>query len=86
MRSDRIWSFSGPYFPAFRLNTERYGVSPRIQSERKKLRTKKTPSTDTFNAVSDWFCEKVILKNFMKFKEKHLRLSQLTNFVTGSFF
>ena len=26
----RIWSFSGPYFPAFRLNTERYSVSLRI--------------------------------------------------------
>ena len=24
--------FSGPYFPAFRLNTERYGVPLRIQS------------------------------------------------------
>ena len=25
--------FSGPYFPAFGLNTERYFVSPRFQSE-----------------------------------------------------
>ena len=25
--------FSGPYFPAFELNTERYGVSLRVQSE-----------------------------------------------------
>ena len=29
MKSVRIWSFSGPYFPAFGLNTERYGrISP----------------------------------------------------------
>ena len=26
VKSVRIWSFSGPYFPAFGLNTERYGV------------------------------------------------------------
>ena len=32
VRSVRIRSYSGPYFPAFGLNTERYGVSLRIQS------------------------------------------------------
>ena len=33
--------FSGPYFPAFGLNTERYKVSPRIHSECWKIRTRK---------------------------------------------
>ena len=33
--------FSGPYFPAFGLNTERYSVSLRIQSEYGKIRTRK---------------------------------------------
>ena len=33
--------FSGPYFPAFRLNTERYELSLRIQSECRKIRTRK---------------------------------------------
>ena len=33
--------FSGPYFPAFGLNTERYFVPLRIQSECGKLRTRK---------------------------------------------
>ena len=33
--------FSGPYFPAFGLNTERYGVSLCIQSECGKIRTRK---------------------------------------------
>ena len=33
--------FSGPYFIAFGLNTERYGVSLRIQSECGKIRTRK---------------------------------------------
>ena len=32
MKSVRIRSYSGPHFPAFGLNTERYGVSLRIQS------------------------------------------------------
>ena len=33
--------FSGPYFPAFGLNTERYGVSLRIQSECGEIPTRK---------------------------------------------
>ena len=30
VKSDRIQSYSGPYFPAFGLNTERYGVSENL--------------------------------------------------------
>ena len=33
--------FSGPYFPAFELNTERYKISPRIQSKCGKIQTRK---------------------------------------------
>ena len=44
-------SFSGPYFPAFGLNMERYSVSLCIQSQCGKIRTSKTPNTDTFYAV-----------------------------------
>ena len=51
----RIRSFSGPYFPAFGLKTERCGVSLRIQSECAKMQTRKTPNTDTFHAVSVHF-------------------------------
>ena len=51
VKSVRIWSFSGPYFLAFRLNTERYRVSVRIQFECGKISTRKTPKTDTFHAV-----------------------------------
>ena len=47
VKSVHIQSFSGPYFPTFGLDTERYGVSLRIQSECGKLWTKKTPNTDT---------------------------------------
>ena len=51
VKSVRIWSFSGPYFPAFGLKTERYGVSLRIQPECEKMRTIKTPNKDIFHAV-----------------------------------
>ena len=46
-----IWSFSGPHFPAFGLTTERYSVSYRIQSECGKVRTRKTPNTDSSHTV-----------------------------------
>ena len=46
VKSVRIRNFSGLYFPAFGLNTERYGVSLRIQSECKKIQTRKIPNTD----------------------------------------
>ena len=47
VKEDTVWklskyrAFSRPYFPAFRLNTERYFVSLRIQSECGKIRTRK---------------------------------------------
>ena len=50
-KSVRIRSYSGPYFPAFGLNTERYGLSFRIQSERGKIRTINTPITHIYNTV-----------------------------------
>ena len=41
--------FSGPYFPVFGLNKERYSVSLRIQSEcGKKTDWKKTPNLTLF--------------------------------------
>ena len=42
--------FFGPYFPAFGLNMEIYRVNIRIQSKYGKIRTKKSPNTDTFQA------------------------------------
>ena len=51
VKSVRVRSYSGPHFFAFGLNTERYSVSLRFQSECGKIRTRKTPSTDTFHAV-----------------------------------
>ena len=51
IKSVRIRSYSGPYFPAFGLNTERHGVFLSIQSECGKIRTRITPNTVTFNLV-----------------------------------
>ena len=47
----RIRSYSGPYFPTFGLNTEKYSVPLRIQSECGKMRSRITPNTATFHAV-----------------------------------
>ena len=52
VKSVRIGSYSGSYFPTFGLNTERYGVSLRIQSECEKIRTRITPDKDTFHVVN----------------------------------
>ena len=51
MKSFRIQSYSGPYFLVFRLNTERYSESLRIQSHCGKMRTRITPNMDTFYAM-----------------------------------
>ena len=52
VKNIRIWSYSGPYFPAFEENMERYRVSLLIQSKCRKVRTKITPNTDTFHTVT----------------------------------
>ena len=44
VKSVCIRSFSDPYFPAFGLNMERYSVC-------EKIRTRKTPNTDTFHEM-----------------------------------
>ena len=51
IKNVRIRSCSGPHFPAFGLNKEKYGVSLRIQSKYGKMRTRITPNVDTFYAV-----------------------------------
>ena len=51
VKSVRIWRYSGAYFSAFGLNTERYPVSLRIHFECGKIRTRITSNTDTFCVV-----------------------------------
>ena len=48
--------FWSAFFSAFGLNTERYGVSRRIQSECGKMRTRITSNTDTFQAMKGSKC------------------------------
>ena len=52
VKSVYIGSYFGPHFAAFGLNTERYGVSLRIQPECGKMRTRIISNTDTFYAVN----------------------------------
>ena len=63
VKSVSIRSYSGPHFPAFGLNTERYRVSLRIQSECGKMQTRITPNTDTFHAVSTIYTRVKVFKN-----------------------
>ena len=41
--------FSGLYFPVFGMNTETYGVNLRIQSEYRKIRTRKNSVFEQFS-------------------------------------
>ena len=52
VKSVSIRNSSGPYFPAFRLNTGTYSVSFHIQSECGKIRIRKTLNADSFRTVS----------------------------------
>ena len=61
----RIRSYYGPYFPAFALNTERYGVSLRDQSECWKIQTRITSNKDILYAVK--------VPSFSKDKKKYLK-------------
>ena len=49
--SDLFWSAFSPNFRAFGLNTKRYGLSLRIQSECGKVLTRKNSYLDTFHAL-----------------------------------
>ena len=69
VKSVRIRIFSGPHFRAFGLNTERYGVSLRIQSECGKMRTRITPNTGTFYAM--WNVQKLWIPHCF-FKENYI--------------
>ena len=63
----RIRRYSGPYFPAFKLNTQRYGVSLRIQSECGKMLNRVTSNTSTFHAVANsLISQKICLVKRMK--------------------
>ena len=56
--SELFWSAFSPDFPAFGLNTERYGISPysvRMRENPGKMRTRITPNRNSFNGL--YFCK-----------------------------
>ena len=65
----RIQSYSGPYFPAYGLNMERFGVSLCIQSKCGKMWIRITLDTDTFHAVNG-FWRFLFLIYFSKYYQK----------------
>ena len=48
VKSVRIRSYSGPHFPVFGLNMERYSISPYLSGN---IWTRITPNMETFYAV-----------------------------------
>ena len=75
--SVQIRSFSGPYFPALGLNTERLSVSLRIQSEWGKYGAEKTPYLGTFHVV-------LIRLNSTNIRSEIWRQSQVLKFHMNS--
>ena len=59
--------FSVPYFPVFGLNTEIYGVNLRIQSEYRKMQTRKNSVFGHFSRSETTMNKaKNFIKNFIK--------------------
>ena len=75
----RIQSYSGPYFPACGLNTERFGVSLCIQSKCGKMWIRITLDTDTFHAVNG-FWRFLFLIYFSKYYQKFLLETELSQY------
>ena len=83
---------SGPYFPAFEVNTERYEVSLRIHSECGKIQTRNNSVFGHFSR-SDTVCykdesmlrKKVFLKDFFsKYDQVHWKPHIWSNFMKKS--
>ena len=82
VKSVRIRSFSGQYFSAFMLNTGRYSVSLRIESECEKIQARKTPNMDTFHAVIDTFLRKGMSNIHLKVTIEKKRRTQNFDFIS----
>ena len=97
VKSVRIWSYSGPHFPSFEINTKRYSISLRIQSKCGKIRTRITLNKDTFYAVCltasmhyELRCLNLFtafVQNFMTFVKSNVRINsfRLSNYHTHTF-
>ena len=83
--------FSGTYFPIFQLNTEIYGVNLRIQSEYRKIWTRKNSIFAHFlhSVVSEKLRENLTLfhrvksvrvQNYYDVDKNTLKLLSISNF------
>ena len=72
------------HFPAFELNTKRYSVSLRIQSECGKIRTRKTPNTDTLHVVVIRWNQGFFLKVKIFLKRRYGISEKVENFIRQS--
>ena len=73
-------SISWSHFPTFGPNTERCGVSLRIQSKCGKIGTRKTPNTDTFHAVFN-SCVYSIYRQARSLRQVNFGLRNLSNWL-----
>ena len=74
VKSVNVRSYTGSYFPGCGLNTERYRVYLRMQSESGKIQTRKMLNTDIFHAVifkvgSNECCKKLFKKQTTLIRE-----------------
>ena len=76
VKSVRIQSYSGPHFPAFWPNTERYNVLLYSVRMRENL-TRITPNTDTFHAVykNKNFASNLILRQVFRMFNENINFS-----------
>ena len=58
--------FSGTYFPAFGLNTEKYGLSLRFHSEYGKVGSRKKCVLGHFSCSVDLLDKRVMVKMILK--------------------
>ena len=63
-----IRSFSGPYFPAFKMNTERYGLSWMYGGHESSLKVSKTEKSLVFKYLSLYFSFCHIFLDFLNFE------------------
>ena len=68
VKSVCIRSYSGPHFPVFQLNLERYGLSLSIQFECREMQTRIAPNMGTFYTV---LVSSYILKMLVKIFENN---------------
>ena len=89
MKSVRFRSFSGPHFPAFGLNMERYGVSLSIHFKCGKIRTSITPNSHNDCCSRTYYKDshiRVLLKKIRVNASVAMSLKNVGGFYCNSYF